>query len=343
MDLTLNSIMIPNLRGYTPPFGTKVTTGIDPYSGLNNKGGLNIQQVNDNIIAPFVKMRAVTVSDNTSTGAIEYDAKIFINAANPSTLTLGNASYIGCVVTVINSTNIEHTLVHNVVEGGTTTVKQDTIVANTVFKVMWNGSRWQNVLAPAVGKRITQYPQEKYPTDIYPCTEWEEITDYNGAFFRTEGGNADAFIEENGTLTPQSQGTAKNGLSFSGKSGMKSGNQSSNPNFTAKCSHDHAMNVDTTIVGSGWDHLGKGYGFSSNGSTQKSRSGQTTGINEAKSFNISYTPTNDYTGTVSGNHKHTFTTQGSIVTDLIEVSQGVTRNAETRPINLTVKIWKRVA
>ena len=104
IDLTLDSILIPDITGYTPPFGTKVArTAV-------NKGGLSTQEVNNNIIASFVKMRGVVVGTSDTTSRIEYDAKIIIEAAEPITLTLGNATYRGCRVTLVNNTEFTHIL-----------------------------------------------------------------------------------------------------------------------------------------------------------------------------------------------------------------------------------------
>lgn len=321
MDLTLNSIMIPNLRGYTPPFGTKVTTGIDPYSGLNNKGGLNIQQVNDNIIAPFVKMRAVTVSAIDSTGTIEYDAKIFINAATAITLTIGAASYVGCKVTIINSTNLVHTLLYPSTEGGSTVQKTSTILENALIKIMWNGTTWQNVSAPSIGKRIIQYPQEKYPSVIYPCTSWEEITEYDGAFFRTfKQGVSEAFTEEGQTLAFQNESISARDLSFSG-SPTTSTKQTSNNSYKLSATHYHTVT-----------YLGRKGTGSSGISTFDTSSHDAESIIvdaatvDSKSITIPQI-------TVSGTHKHSFTPSGTIIST----------GSETRPKNLTIKIWQRTA
>ena len=52
---------------------------------------------------------------------------------------------------------------------------------------------WENFFAPAIGTIYTQYPGKPTPTDIYGGT-WTDIsTNFAGAFFRANGGNADAF------------------------------------------------------------------------------------------------------------------------------------------------------
>ena len=91
IDLTLNGIKIPALDGYTPPFGTKKVSG-----------GLTTQEVNDNVIAPFVKERPIEITEDSSTGNIEYNASLVINSAD-AVLTLGSGTYwksISCPVEI---------------------------------------------------------------------------------------------------------------------------------------------------------------------------------------------------------------------------------------------------
>ena len=94
IDLTLNGIKIPAISGYTPPFGTKKATG-----------GLTTQEVNDNVIAPFVKQRPIVVTEDSTTGTIEYDAALSIEE-NGVTLGLGAPAYAGCRVTVHANTSV---------------------------------------------------------------------------------------------------------------------------------------------------------------------------------------------------------------------------------------------
>lgn len=123
--------------------------------------------------------QTVSVSDNTI---------IRITAGQSISVILEDCVKLGCTVTFINSTAITHTLSCNSVAAN----KLSTIQPNAFFKIAWNGSKWQNIVAPGIGKRIVQYPQEESLTDVYPCTSWQEIS-YDGAFFRASGGNAAAF------------------------------------------------------------------------------------------------------------------------------------------------------
>lgn len=321
IDLLLNShspdgicLKTPAFSNYTPPFGEKVT------QTPQNYGGLSLQEVNDNIIAPFVAMRGINVSDNSYTTQIEYDAKLIIDAADSIQLSIGN-SYAGCKLTIVNSTTFEHTLVYGEGDPPYTSL----ILPKTIIKLVFDGTAWKNLNAPFVGKIIAQYPQEKEPSDIYPCTLWEEVTDYDGAFFRTSGGSADPFIEEGGTLTPQPQSTAVNGLTFTG-SQRPSGNQSSNPSFNLSNTHYHTFTPDVQ----------KNQTSTSSANFFKKGTDISYKRHYYKSFEYrtdSYTPSSDYKGSVTKYHTHSFIPNGTVNS----------QDIETRPINYTVRYWKRIA
>lgn len=121
IDLTLNGIKIPALDGYTPPFGTKVVSG-----------GLTTQEVNDNVIAPFVKERAIEITEDSSTGNIEYNANLVITT-NYAALTLGSGSYQGCKVTV--STTQSYAFIKF---NSTSCV----CISKSAATFIWNGSSW---------------------------------------------------------------------------------------------------------------------------------------------------------------------------------------------------------
>ena len=121
IDLTLNGIKIPALDGYTPPFGTKKVSG-----------GLSTQEVNDNVIAPFVKERPIEITETSSSGSVEYNAFLVINSAD-AVLTLGSGAYAGCTVQVLAQT--AGSVSYN---SGTT----DTLAAGDIVRFIWSGSAW---------------------------------------------------------------------------------------------------------------------------------------------------------------------------------------------------------
>lgn len=126
IDLTLNAIKIPALDGYTPPFGVKKVSG-----------GLTTQEVNDNIIAPFVKERPIEITEDSSTGNVEYNASLVINGAN-AVLALGSGTYVGCTVKILalQSCSVGYTGT-----GGATTA---TLAASgpQELVLIWTGTAW---------------------------------------------------------------------------------------------------------------------------------------------------------------------------------------------------------
>ena len=59
-----------------------------------------------------------------------------------------------------------------------------------------------NLIYP-VGVTYTQYPQQASPNELWGEFSTWEVIDYDGAFFRAEGTNANAFIEKTDNLVKQ--------------------------------------------------------------------------------------------------------------------------------------------
>jgi hypothetical protein len=97
IDCTLNALKVPGFSGYTPPFGTKVTGSITP------------RDENNNILMPFGFQRPKAVTETSTTTQIQANI-VFEIVAGGITLTLGNAAFTGCRVTVINSANTDATV-----------------------------------------------------------------------------------------------------------------------------------------------------------------------------------------------------------------------------------------
>ena len=242
--------------------------------------------------------QTVSVSDNTI---------IRITAGQSISVILEDCVKLGCTVTFINSTAITHTLSCNSVAAN----KLSTIQPNAFFKIAWNGSKWQNIVAPGVGKRITQYPQEEAPTDVYPCTSWQEIS-YDGAFFRASGGNAAAFIEKSGVLSKQ-----------------ESQNKAHSHGMDSAGGHSHGrgnMEISGAISG-----LGINMGTSGAHYVSGAYSGSNPRmVSDSDARTISFLASRTWTGNTSknGSHSHTVHDDGG---------------SESRPENYTIKIWKRTA
>ena len=174
IDLTLNSIKIPALDGYTPPFGTKKVSG-----------GLSTQEVNDNIIAGFLKQRPVEITEDSTTGSVEYNASLVLTTSG-LTLYLGAGAYTGCEVKVLfpSGGSMQYT--------GKTGTVTDALQAGATIRYLWTGTYWKSISCPVeIGDVYTQLPDVAAPAAIYGG-QWVEH-DYGGMFFRSAGGNAKAF------------------------------------------------------------------------------------------------------------------------------------------------------
>jgi len=317
-DLTLDSILYPAITGYNPPFGTRVTRTV------TNEGGLSSREVNTNILTPFGKMRAIEVTSNDSTSEVEYDAKIIINNESDSIqFTLNNATYIGCKVTIINKSTITHTLLCSSVR----TTGNNVLQGLSVTELMWNGTAWQSLSAPAIKDRVIQYPQEIHPQDLYPCTEWQEIL-YNGAFFRTyKSGVSRAFSEENESLQKQDAATNVNGISFVGES-----TDFSNTRPDWSVTYDAGMHSHTITEIENPHYRSSGQTYSNNPKIYK---GNAMPNISQRSYSPTYKGIHFKTSTtigLSGDHRHYITPKGTIKS----------RDSETRPKNYTFRVWERI-
>ena len=171
------------------------------------------------------------------------------------------------------------------------------------FKEKLNATNFD--LIYPVGVTYTQYPQQASPNELWGEFSTWKVVNYGGAFFRAEGGNANAFIEKSGVLSKQEQSLQSHNHSFSWSGTHSHG--------ITDPGHSHKNVVD------GLNEDGKEYNKIANGGdeweetlswwTEKGK----TGIS-VNSATISISGTTKSTG---GN--------------------------ETRPANFTIKIWKRTA
>ena len=157
----------------------------------------------------------ITVTDSYDTGTIEYDKTIVVKAASPVILKLGNGTYAGIEVKIINSTQKDHAI-----RGTTARDGDSTLQAGQIQTVIWNGNKWEGLSCPRIGEVYVQYPQQTSPTDLFVCTKWKLQEQYTGAFFRATGGNAAVFIEKTGELVSQKEGLPN----ITGKISVATGN-----------------------------------------------------------------------------------------------------------------------
>ena len=179
IDLTLDSMLVPALEGYKPVVGKKIE-----YTALN-KGGLNTQQVVENIALPFVKQRSVIIDKSETSSVIEYDARIMISGEDVTfTLDRGVSPGIEIQVMCLQSASIRYLGIYQ----NTVT---DHLNAFTIAKYVWTGSAWFCSSAPGIGSVKEQFPGTPEPYRIYGG-QWEQLK-LAGMFLRASGGDARPF------------------------------------------------------------------------------------------------------------------------------------------------------
>lgn len=132
IDTTLDFFKIPGIDTFTHLFGTKKPNG----------KGLSTEEVANNIAAGFMRQRPFVVTETSSTQRIDANSLFLITANEPTApivLTLGEAAFIGCEATVINKSEVQHSL--NAVYSGSTlgTVK---LPAKSKMSLIWAGDGW---------------------------------------------------------------------------------------------------------------------------------------------------------------------------------------------------------
>jgi len=221
----------------------------------------------------------------------------------------------------------------------------------------------------------TQYPKQKSPLELWPETQWVELLEYNGAFFRSENapktlysvdgttfykdiekkfpveiaglgnitytgtqynskgelmkiytgswtsGNAAEYINETDVLIAQNQATAKNGLSLSNTLSVGNSKSGGSENVTTGMSGDYHASAN------GW-RWGQVPTTSGRFSKTDYNAGKLDGWEGASG---------SHGGGLSLNlsHTHNVYLRGSV-----SLGNG---DSETRPLNYTMRIWKRIA
>lgn len=187
----------------------------------------------------------------------------------------------------------------------------------------------------------------------------EEMKIYTGSW---TSGNAASYVNKTDVLNAQEQKTAKNGLTFTGTSvtstannrghahTLNNGNTSSSGTVTTAGIRHSGNTGNVSGSGSSWNHehalrlpIYGGDDFSTNitdarFSGDNYRRGEITTEGTTSSEDLQHThpmPASYIYGTTDGesqNHTHSVTASGTIAGD-----------AETRPVNYTIRIWKRIS
>lgn len=96
IDLTLDSLTVPGIPDYTPPFGTQK----DPLVSLSTV------ETNNNIIKPFTAQRAIEFSHDETLSRIERNAVLVYTGDTDATLDISNVTtFKGNEIKIVNATN----------------------------------------------------------------------------------------------------------------------------------------------------------------------------------------------------------------------------------------------
>lgn len=96
IDLTLDSLTVPGIPDYTPPFGTQK----DPLVSLSTV------ETNNNIIKPFTAQRAVEFSHDETLSRIERNAVLVYTGDTDAVLDMSNVTtFKGNEIKIVNTTN----------------------------------------------------------------------------------------------------------------------------------------------------------------------------------------------------------------------------------------------
>ena len=226
-------------------------------------------------------------------------------------------------------------------------------------RVLYDGSVWKNIsgdileraqqlfnIVHPIGEIYIQYPQQKDPETLYNSngitSTWTLQTQYAGAFFRSSGGNASTFIDENDTLTKQGQATAKNGLSISNTLSVGNASSGGTANVTASggIDHTHTLTNGTAKATSTVSQPGsRKVAYSGDNADSKIGLGSGQKLQSTSSPSTVISVTTTLSGKTDGasayNHTHNVYLRGGV-----SLGNGDT---ETRPDNFTIQIWKRTA
>lgn len=340
IDLSLDSFLIPDLIGYTLPFGTKITRTAE------NKGGLSTRDVSNNVAMSFLRERSVVVSESDSTSIVEYDAKLVISASSAITLTLAAAQYAGCKLTIINNTTLTHTL-------SCTSVSTNTphILPNAIFNIMWNGSAWQAVGSKNIGETYYQEPQQESPFDVFPCSDWVEIISHNGAFKRTANAPKSLYSLDGSKFYRDSELT--NPVDFSGLLVNGSAATATDSGNTVTNSKGQIVHIYTGnwTSGAASDYIEKTGVLIAQDQMLQSHKHNDSGHAHSISPSDFYYSQTGSSGFWGQSAKGTMAWRFTIGTGYANLGNAVgygnsgpvTTGSENRPKNFTIRIWKRIS
>jgi hypothetical protein len=139
--------MIGNMPSFNNAFGTKQT--------IAGKGCTTAENT-VNMMLPFLRMRPLSVTENSTTTEVQADAVLDLSGA-VTALTLGSGAYKGVELKVINDAAGAVELL-----SGTKII---TACLGETLDLRWNGSEWRVKTDKLVGDIIRQFPSERSPED----------------------------------------------------------------------------------------------------------------------------------------------------------------------------------
>ena len=179
-------------------------------------------------------------------------------------------------------------------------------IEQTNFKAIFD-------LVRPIGDTYVQYPQQASPMELWGSFSTWQVVNYDGAFFRAEGTNANAFIEKTGNLIKQEQSiqSHKHTINHTHSRGTM---DITGQIAGAPCSSSYFY---SSYANGAFSLVGWGYG-------------KTRGVdwNPDSSLIANFVASRTWTGETSGPSDN---------------NSGSTGNAETRPSNYTIRIWKRIS
>ena len=143
IDLTLESFLIPAIPNYVSNrFGTK-----------KQSGGLSTQEVNDNMMMPWVRSRPIEISASSTTKAstdakapVQADCNFVFTAEQSVSFMLDDADYIGCRATFHNTSAYTQTVSSlNKTDPNSPSYDTHTVLEGDRIVLVWNGTAWQNI------------------------------------------------------------------------------------------------------------------------------------------------------------------------------------------------------
>ena len=132
IDTTLDFFKIPGIDTFTHLFGTKKPNG----------KGLTTEEVANNIAAGFMRQRPFVVTETSNTQRIDANSIFLITANDPAfpiVLALAEAVFIGCEISVINKSDVQHSL--NATYSGSA-LGTVTLPAKSKMSLLWAGDGW---------------------------------------------------------------------------------------------------------------------------------------------------------------------------------------------------------